>query len=77
LIRLNTNGISTPASYGGIVSSTLGITDAPVYCRCYQPTDKSGGGVGDFLLDGSVGRFNPDGSLDTTFGNGGFAISRS
>ena len=33
--------------------------------------------VGDFFLEGSVGRFNPDGSVDTTFGNSGFAISRS
>ena len=33
--------------------------------------------VGDFLLQGSVGRFNPDGSVDTSFGKGGFAVSDS
>jgi len=29
------------------------------------------------FLGGSVGRFNSDGSVDTTFGNGGFAVSKS
>jgi len=80
LIRLNTNGtLDSSFGTGGIVSSTFGITDgAGVTAVAIQPNGQIlAAAVGDFLLDGSVGRFNPDGSLDTTFGNGGFAISRS
>jgi uncharacterized delta-60 repeat protein len=80
LIRLNTNGtLDSSFGSGGIVTSDFGITDgAAVTAVAIQPNGQIvAAAVGDFLLDGSVGRLNSDGNVDTTFGNGGFAISRS
>jgi uncharacterized delta-60 repeat protein len=80
LLRLNTNGtLDSSFGTGGIVTSNFGITDgAAVTAIAIQPNGQIvAAAVGDFFLEGSVGRFNPDGSVDTTFGNGGFAISRS
>ena len=80
LLRLNTNGtLDSSFGTGGIVTSNFGITDgAAVTAVAIQPNGQIlAAAVGDFLLEGSVGRFNPDGSVDTTFGNGGFAVSRS
>ncbi|MGA2904050.1 MAG: hypothetical protein ABSD98_09480 [Candidatus Korobacteraceae bacterium] len=80
LQRLNTNGtLDSSFGSGGIVTSNFGITDgAAVTALAIQPNGQIlAAAVGDFLLDGSIGRFNPDGSVDTTFGNSGFAVSRS
>jgi uncharacterized delta-60 repeat protein len=80
LLRLNTNGTLDP-SFGasGIVTSDFGIEDgAGVTAVAIQPNGQIlAAAVGDFLLDGSIGRFNPDGSVDTSFGSGGFAVTRS
>ena len=80
LVRLNTNGtLDSSFGEGGIVTSTFGVVDgAFVYAVAIQPNGQivaAAGGA--FLSQGSVGRFNPDGSVDTTFGNGGFAVSQS
>lgn len=80
LLRLNTNGtLDSSFGTGGIVTSNFGITDgAAVTAVAIQPNGQIlVAAVGDFLVDGSVGRFNPDGSVDTSFGNGGFAVSKS
>ena len=80
LMRLNTNGtLDSSFGSGGIVTSNFGITDgAAVSAVAIQPNGQIvAAAVGDFLLQGSVGRFNPDGSVDTSFGNGGFAVSDS
>jgi uncharacterized delta-60 repeat protein len=80
LVRLNTNG-TLDSSFGddGIVTNTFGLTDGGfVYAIVIQPNGQivaAAGGA--FLSQGSVGRFNSDGSVDTTFGIGGFAISQS
>ncbi|MGA2902451.1 MAG: hypothetical protein ABSD98_01360 [Candidatus Korobacteraceae bacterium] len=80
LLRLNTNGtLDSSFGTGGIVTSDFGITDgAFVYAITIQPNGQivaaAGGGI---LSEGSVGRFNTDGSVDTTFGSGGFAVSES
>ena len=80
LLRLNSDGTLDPSfGTGGIVTSDFGIEDgAAVTAVVIQPNGQIlAAAVGDFLVDGSVGRFNSDGSVDTTFGTGGFAISRS
>lgn len=80
LLRLNTNGtLDTSFGSGGIVTSNFGIEDgADVTAVAIQPNGQIvAAAVGDFLLEGSVGRFNSDGSVDTTFGSGGFAVSQS
>ncbi len=80
LIRLNTNGtLDSSFGSGGIVTSTFGITDgAAVTAIVIQPNGQIlAAAVGDFVIDSSVGRFNSDGTVDTSFGTGGFAISRS
>ena len=80
LLRLNTNGtLDSSFGSGGIVTSTFGIEDgADVTAIAIQPNGQIVvEAVGDFLLAGSVGRFNSDGSVDTSFGNSGFAVSTS
>src|SRR5580704_13016649 len=80
LQRLNNNGtLDSSFGTGGIVTSGFGITDgAAVTAVAIQPNGQIlAAAVGAFLLQGSVGRFNPDGSVETSFGNGGFAISKS
>ncbi len=76
LVRLNTNG-SLDTSFGsnGVVSQNFGVL-GPVVAVVIQPNQQilafaSG------LEGAAIGRFNSDGSLDTTFGNGGFATSRA
>jgi uncharacterized delta-60 repeat protein len=80
LLRLNTDG-TLDSSFGtnGIVTSDFGVEDgADVTAIAIQPNGQIlAAAVGDFLLQGSVGRFNSDGSVDTTFGAAGFAISNS
>ncbi len=80
LVRLNTNGtLDTSFGNGGIVMSSFGITDgAIVFGIAIQPNGQIvAAAEGGFLDFGSVGRFNTDGSVDTTFGSNGFAVSNS
>jgi len=80
LLRLNTNGtLDSSFGSGGIVTSNFGITDnADVTAVAIQPNGQIvAAAVGDFLAEGSVGRFNSDGIVDTSFGDNGFAISGS
>jgi len=80
LLRLNTNGtLDSSFGTGGIVTSNFGITDGDaVTAVAIQPNGQIvAAAVGDFLAEGSVGRFNSDGTVDTTFGDNGFAISGS
>jgi uncharacterized delta-60 repeat protein len=76
LVRLNTNGtLDTSFGSGGIVNNNFGVSDASVFGMAIQPDGKIVAAAAAFGGGGSVGRFNPDGSVDTTFGTGGFAIS--
>ena len=80
LLRLNTNGtLDSSFGTGGIVTSDFSITDgAIVFGIAIQPNGQIvAAAEGGFLDEGSVGRFNTDGSLDTTFGTNGFATSNS
>ncbi len=80
LIRLNTNGtLDTSFGNGGIAASNFQIADgAIVFGIAIQPNGQIvAAAEGGFLDEGSVGRFNADGSIDTTFGNQGFATSNS
>jgi uncharacterized delta-60 repeat protein len=80
LLRLNTDGtLDSSFGSGGIVTSNFGVTDgAAATAIAIQPNGQIVvAAVGDFVLQGSVGRFNSDGTLDTTFGNSGFALSQS
>jgi uncharacterized delta-60 repeat protein len=80
LIRLNTNGtIDSSFGSGGVVTSDFGLTDgAAVTAIAIQPNGQIlAGAVGALLIESSVGRFNADGTIDTSFGTGGFAISNS
>jgi uncharacterized delta-60 repeat protein len=76
LVRLNTNG-SLDTSFGtnGVVSQNFGVL-GPILAVVIQPNQQIlalASGFGGAAL----GRFNADGSLDTTFGTGGFATSRA
>jgi uncharacterized delta-60 repeat protein len=80
LIRLNTNGtLDSSFGSGGVVTSDFAITDgAAVTAIVIQPDGQIlAAAVGALLIENSVGRFNSNGTLDTTFGTGGFAISNS
>lgn len=76
LIRLNTNGTldSTFGNNGQLNPNfgNVGLVIAVLIQPNQQILAYSAG-----FLGGVVGRFNPDGSLDTTFGTGGFAVSKS
>ena len=76
LLRLNTNGTLDPSfGSGGIVTNTFGGDVADVFAVAIQPDGKILAAAQGF--SGPIGRFNSDGSLDTTFGNGGIASSMS
>jgi uncharacterized delta-60 repeat protein len=80
LIRLNTDGtLDSSFGTGGVVPSDFGITDgAAVTAIVIQPNGQIlAAAVGALFIESSVGRFNPNGTLDTTFGTGGFAMSNS
>jgi uncharacterized delta-60 repeat protein len=80
LLRLNTNGtLDSSFGTGGIVTSDFGITDgAIVFGIAIQPNGQIvAAAEGGFLDEAAVGRFNTDGSVDTTFGANGFALSNS
>ena len=75
IVRLNTNG-TLDSSFGsnGVVSPDFGVL-GPLDSVVIQPNQQilalSSG-----FLGTAIGRFNPDGSLDTTFGTAGFASIR-
>lgn len=76
LIRLNTNGtLDTSFGTNGQLNPAFG-NDGLVVAVLIQPNQQILAYSAGFL-GGVVGRFNPDGSLDTTFGSGGFAASKS
>jgi len=76
LMRLNTNGtLDSSFGTGGVVNNTFGAL-GPVMAVAIQPDGKILAYASGFG-GGSVGRFNSDGSVDTTFGNDGFAVSKS
>jgi uncharacterized delta-60 repeat protein len=80
LLRLNSNGtLDSSFGTGGIVTSDFSIDGgAIVFGIAIQPNGQIvAAAEGGFLDEGSVGRFNTDGSLDTTFGTNGFATSNS
>jgi len=74
--RLNTNGtLDSSFGSGGIVNNTFGA-DGPVMAVAIQPDGKILAYAAGFF-GGSVARLNTDGSIDTAFGSGGFAVSKS
>ncbi len=76
LARLNVNGtLDSSFGSGGIVNIDFGAF-GPVSGIVIQTDGKIVAAAVGFL-GGSVGRFNSDGSVDSTFGNGGFAFSKS
>jgi uncharacterized delta-60 repeat protein len=77
LARLNTNGtLDSSFGTGGIVNNSFGNVLGLVFGIAIQPDGKIVAGAAGFV-GGSVGRFNRDGSVDTSFGTGGFAVSKS
>jgi uncharacterized delta-60 repeat protein len=85
LLRFNPNGSVDPTfGNGGMVTTNIGIDDDQAYALARQsdgkivaagrkgiffyPTDQRKGNVG-------LARYNPDGSLDATFGNGGTVVN--
>jgi uncharacterized delta-60 repeat protein len=76
LVRLNTNG-SLDTSFGtnGVVSQDFGVL-GPIVAVVIQPNQQILAFASGFE-GAAIGRFNPDGNLDTTFGSGGFATSRA
>jgi uncharacterized delta-60 repeat protein len=85
LLRYNSNGsLDTTFGNGGLVSTNLGTDDDRVYALALQsdgkivavgkkgiqfnPSEQRKGNV-------ALARYNPDGSLDTTFGTGGKVIN--
>ena len=77
LMRLSTNGtLDSSFGTGGVVNNSFDNILGLVFGIAIQPDGKIVAGAEGFE-GGSVGRFNSDGSVDTTFGNGGFAVSKS
>ena len=77
LARLNTNGtLDSSFGKGGIVNNSFDNTLGLVVAIAIQPDGKILAFAPGFE-GGAVGRFNTDGSLDTSFGNGGYAVSRA
>jgi len=87
LLRFNSDGSVDPTfGNGGIVTINIGIDDDYAYAIALQsdgkivaagrkgiffyPTDQRKGNV-------ALARYNPDGSLDATFGNGGIVVNDS
>ncbi len=75
LVRLNTNGtLDTSFGTNGVVSQDFGVLGPPV-AVVIQPNHQILALASGFLGT-AIGRFNTDGSLDTTFGAAGFASTR-
>ncbi|MEQ1643055.1 MAG: hypothetical protein ABL959_06390 [Pyrinomonadaceae bacterium] len=76
VVRLNQNGELDPTFDGdGVVTTDLGGTNDVAYSIKLQPDGKivvGGGGRGpNFFQNFALVRYNPDGSLDSSFGTGG------
>jgi uncharacterized delta-60 repeat protein len=73
LARYNSNGtLDTTFGTGGKVTTDFGTVQDEAFALAVQPDGKlvaagAAGGPGDFAL----ARYNPDGTLDTSFGTGG------
>ena len=77
LARLNANGtLDSSFGSGGIVNNSFGNILGVVFGVAIQPDGKIVAAAAGFA-GGSVGRFNSDGSVDSSFGTGGFAVSKS
>jgi uncharacterized delta-60 repeat protein len=75
LMRLNTNGtLDSTFGTGGVVNNSAVL--GPVMALAIQPDGKILAFAAGFT-GASLGRFNTDGSVDTTFGSDGFAVSKS
>jgi uncharacterized delta-60 repeat protein len=77
LARLNANGtLDSSFGTGGIVNNSFGGILGVVFGVAIQIDGKILAAAGGFI-GGSIGRFNTDGSVDTTFGSNGFTFSKS
>jgi uncharacterized delta-60 repeat protein len=75
LVRLNTNGtLDTTFGSGGFVTNDFGVEFAEVYGIAVLSDGKIVAAA-EGITGGSIGRFNSNGSVDTTFGINGFAVS--
>jgi len=73
LARINSNGtLDTTFGSGGFVTSRFGISGASVVGLAVQSDDKILAIALGFPNDLVLGRFNSNGSVDTSFGNQGF-----
>ena len=77
ILRLNPDGtVDHTFGNGGMVTTTIGSTGASVGGLAIQTDGKILASViGAFLPRGNVTRFNPNGSVDTTFGTNGSATA--
>jgi uncharacterized delta-60 repeat protein len=79
ILRLNPNGsVDSTFGNGGMVTISLGSIGASVGGLVIQSDGKIVASVsGTFVARGDVRRFNPDGSVDTSFGSNGIASASS
>jgi uncharacterized delta-60 repeat protein len=82
LVRYNTNGtLDATFGTGGVVMTAfpgagfIGLGDGVVLTSGGQLVAESDGGAGHVAGQVLMARYNPDGSLDTTFGQGGEVIT--
>jgi len=79
LARYNPNGsLDTSFGTGGKVTTALGPEDDEVRALALQPDGKlvaSGESDNSSAYDFALARYNPDGSLDTSFGTGGMVTT--
>jgi len=75
ILRLNSNGtVDSTFGNGGMVTFTLGSIGASAGGLAIQTDGKIlASAVGTFVARGDIRRFNPNGSVDTTFGTNGIA----
>jgi uncharacterized delta-60 repeat protein len=79
LVRYDTNG-SLDATFGtgGVVTTQVGAASSSIDGLVLQPDGKivaDGDAVNNSLAVPGLARYNPDGSLDTTFGSGGIVTT--
>ncbi len=85
LARYNQNGtLDTTFGNGGIVTTSFGTEGCYAFALALQPDGKIVAAGTDFIdfssennsnTDFGLARYNPDGTLDTTFGNGGLVTT--